>query len=301
MIFVAVKAVRKIAWAIPAEQITHVDVAMDFVRESDRWLQLSHKNIRPYFGHCFDPLNINRAMYVALISPFYRNGNICHYTRRGSKKHLKFKLMKDVVDGLEYLQSMGIVHGHLIPNNILVDDDENARLTDFGQVNVLPGCRISRRIEPCMAPEILPPSEDNVFTYQSDIYAFAMVAFEVFTGHEPYWAAEVWHLNIEVMHRIQHGMRPQLPSDKEDCISNTMWVTMENCWDQEPARRPSAAEVASRMMPNGLAPMPEKPPEPLFFLIDLVPAEDSINSYDDPQPRILSLDLHPSIHHPFEA
>jgi len=40
---------------------------------------------------------------------------------------------------------------------------------------------------------------------------------------------------------------------------------------------------------------PEQPPEPLFFLIDLVPVEGSPNAISDgyPQPRSLSVDLHP--------
>jgi len=86
------------------------------VRESDRWLQLSHKNVQPYFGHCFNLRDGD--MDIALISPFCRNGNIMEYikykTGHSADNHLKLKLVTDVVNGLEYLQSMDIVHGHLI-------------------------------------------------------------------------------------------------------------------------------------------------------------------------------------------
>jgi len=268
---------------------------MELIRESDKWLRLSHKNIQPYFGHCTELTDIGpHYLNVALISPYCRRSDsnvsqyISLYTKTDSQK---LKLVTGVICGLEYLHSMDIVHGHLIPNNVLIDDVGNARLADFGQAHVLIGGspRLSYGSVPFMAPELMPLSDesnqDNVLTQQSDIYAFAMVALQVFTGRPPY-QDEIPFLSIlgleeirKVMHRIYEGLRPHRSSDKKECISDTVWKTMEDCWDHEPARRPLAAEVAFRMRNEhssaalGLTPMAEQPPEPLFFLIDLVPVE----------------------------
>jgi hypothetical protein len=46
------------------------------------------------------------------------------------------------------------------------------------------------------------------------------------------------------MRPVYEGMRPHRSSDKQGCISDTVWTIMEHCWDHEPARRPLAAEVA---------------------------------------------------------
>jgi len=147
----------------------------------------------------------------------------------------------------------------------------------------------------------MPLSEDKILTHQSDIYAFAMVAFKVFTGKQPY-SEEMPFLNLqgdeyrsEFVRRVREGMRPLRSSDKQGCISDTMWTIMQNCWHHDPARRPLAAEVVSLLMNASLSLTPEKPPEPLFFLIDLVPVEGSVNAIPDrdPQPRSLLIDLHP--------
>jgi len=268
---------------------------MELIRESDKWLRLSHKNIQPYFGHCIELPDIVQAWYlnVALISPYCPNEGVIRYIRRYIEGNAveKLKLVTDVISGLEYLHSMDIVHGHLIPNNVLVDNVGNARLADFGQAHVLIGGspRWSSLSARFMAPELMPLSDeanqDNVLTQQSDIYAFAMLAFQIFTGEAPYqdespiWKTGQEEVRSKVMRPVYEGMRPHRSSDKQGCISDTVWTIMEHCWDHEPARRPLAAEVAFCMRNEhssaalGLTPMAEQPPEPLFFLIDLVPVE----------------------------
>jgi len=310
-IHVAVKIVRKRSWAVHKPRIAYAAVAMELIRESDKWLQLSHKNILPYFGHCFNL----RGDDIALISLYCRRRTVMdsikfnYVKERSADNQQRLELVTDVVNGLEYLQSMDIVHGHLVPNNVLIDNDGHARLTDFGQAKIFTGSRTSRGSGLYMAPEIMPLSdeddEDKVLTHQSDIYAFAMVAFEIFTGKAPYSDPTTGYLAPEarkkvMRHVFEGSMRPQRSSDKQGYISDTMWAIMENCWQQEPAQRPLAAEVVSRMMNEqsnaelSQKPMSEKPPEPLFFLIDLV-VDDSINTIPtgNPQPRSLSVDLHP--------
>ncbi len=38
----------------------------------------------------------------------------------------------DVIDGVEYLHSKGIVHRDIKPENVLIDSDRRARICDFG-------------------------------------------------------------------------------------------------------------------------------------------------------------------------
>jgi len=64
--------------------VQHAAAAMELIRESDKWLRLSHKNIQPYFGHCTDLPDIRQGFYlnVALISPYCRKWDVMQYIRR---------------------------------------------------------------------------------------------------------------------------------------------------------------------------------------------------------------------------
>jgi serine/threonine protein kinase len=176
----------------PASEDTS-DARRRLIRETNTWLRLSHRNIQPDFGHCSD-----LAPSIALISPYCVNGTVMGYIKtQSANNHLRLKLVADVVNGLAYLHTFrsGVVHGDLKPSNILVDDAGNARLTDFGRAKVVGETGFTTELcagsAPYMAPELLPKfeGEENVntfFTRLSDIYAFAMVAFEIFTDEIPY-------------------------------------------------------------------------------------------------------------------
>jgi serine/threonine protein kinase len=114
--------------------------------------------------------------------------------------------VKDVANGLKYLHSQEVIHADLhcvcfpqehfiliinfimCQRNILVDDEEHVRLSDFGRAKVIGEAGYSTALmvgsAEYMAPELFPSSEpdvnvDKLFSKQSDVYAFAMVCFEV--------------------------------------------------------------------------------------------------------------------------
>ncbi|KIJ63536.1 hypothetical protein HYDPIDRAFT_29333 [Hydnomerulius pinastri MD-312] len=53
----------------------------------------------------------------------------------------RFKLLGDIASGLQYLHSFKfpVIHGDLTSKNVLIDEDYNARLTDFGLASVIAG------------------------------------------------------------------------------------------------------------------------------------------------------------------
>jgi len=239
---VAVKIFRGINKDTPENVAT---VNRRLIRESNTWLRLSHPNILPYYGHC-----ANLAPSVALISPFCGNGTVMHCIKsRPFDEYLRPKFVADVVDGLEYLHTHKVVHGDLQANNVLVDDAGNARLSDFGRAKILGEAGYSTALHaggaPYMAPELFPVDDtdvDSLFTWWSDVYAFGMLAFEIFTDEIPFTSLKA-KSHGQIMVRVLGGVRPLRSSDQQGRISNTMWLIMENCWAQEPTNRPLAAAI----------------------------------------------------------
>lgn len=109
--------------------------------------------------------------------------------------------LRNIVDGLQHMHSLGVVHGdlkavsfahqptiHLLmlssKANILINDRHEACLADFGLSTVLHGSASltgTKGTLRWMAPELIssPDPEGGVPSCASDVYALAMVFYEV--------------------------------------------------------------------------------------------------------------------------
>lgn len=99
-----------------------------FLREADVWHKARHRNVVPFYGAC--PIG-NPHFFVCEKAP---GGNLSKYLsdRPELKRSVVWQKLLGAAAGLQFLHSKGIVHGDLKGNNILVDGDGTARITDFG-------------------------------------------------------------------------------------------------------------------------------------------------------------------------
>ncbi|KAJ7793004.1 kinase-like domain-containing protein, partial [Mycena leptocephala] len=198
------------------------------------WRQLAHPNLLPFFGVYF--LQNNRSR-LCLVSPWLENGNISVYLKRHPVGSNRLTLVLDVALGLEYLHSLKFVHGDLKGLNVLVTDSGWAVLADFGLSSVVMDSKIlvlsastvkTGGTTRWQAPEIL---EGDRTSPASDVYAFACVCYEIFTGTVPFPKLN----NVAVIRRVVQGERPT----KSSSILDYVWTLMMECWKAEPQERPS--------------------------------------------------------------
>ena len=91
---------------------------------------------------------------------------------------------------------------------------------------------------PYIAPEIF---KGAAFSKESDIYSMGMIMWELTTGCKPF--ANVEH-DTDLIYEIIDGKRPEITSDTPNCFTNLM----KRCWDSDPLRRPSIAEIKSLLV-----------------------------------------------------
>ncbi|KAJ6542671.1 kinase-like domain-containing protein, partial [Mycena capillaripes] len=118
---VALKRMRHFLWGSELRCI-----CLKFCREALVWKELNHPHILPFLGIDGD----NFPSSLCMVSPWmdvYPRGRT---EVRGSRDK-DIKLYK-IAQGLEYLHSCKIVHGDLRGSNILIDENWNACLADFG-------------------------------------------------------------------------------------------------------------------------------------------------------------------------
>ena len=137
---------------------------------------------------------------------------------------------------------------HLPQANVLVDKSGNARLTDYGLALINSNANLtvaSPTIENSrwLAPEITNPHDTSDIVVESkpaDVYAFGMLAIEVFTGKLPFEGCS----GSETALRIRQGHRPEFPQNADNFGPTVqMREFLQRCWHRDPARRPAIDEV----------------------------------------------------------
>ena len=136
--------------------------------------------------------------------------------------------------------------------NILIDQDRNARLADFGLLTVVSDHTnfTTQNSAPTggttrwMSPELLNPeqfgSANGRPTKASDCYALGMVIYEVLTGQPPF-AQSKDHL---VTWMVTDGERPKRPEGvKGTWFTDSLWEMLNLCWAANSKNRPSIKYV----------------------------------------------------------
>ncbi|KZV88883.1 kinase-like protein [Exidia glandulosa HHB12029] len=237
-------------------------------RELGAWRALHHEHVLQLYGHC------TLEKHIVLVSPWMLHGDLRHYL---IDKHdaNRQELIVQVANGLVYLHDeAGIVHGDIKAENILIDAVGNVKIADFGlstRVEKRVGERTTgdtiRRYNTVQfsAPELLldearsplaqptetflalpsPESKLRSKTRESDIFAFAMLMLETFTGKAPW--ANCSHAQIIV--KVAHlGQRPTVDGEGKALatargMNDGYWVVYMWCSEHEPRDRLQIKEV----------------------------------------------------------
>ncbi|KAF7299457.1 Kinase-like protein [Mycena indigotica] len=217
------------------------DIRKKFCREALVWQRLRHPFVVPLIG--IDTESFPTSL--CLVSPWMRHGTVINYLKTfhgASRRVVIDRLIREIAQGLAFLHDQNVVHGDLRGSNILIDDDGHACLTDFG-LTVLSDATTQTQHGAgsvrWMAPEILNPTacglEKFAKTTASDIYAFACVCLELYTGFPPFHA-EILH-DAPVILQVMAGVRPSKPDDA--AIPDYVWEIMQQSWSHNHADRPT--------------------------------------------------------------
>ncbi len=106
--------------------------------------------------------------------------------RLGVKESLA--IIAQAADGLAYAHRMGIIHRDIKPSNLMIADDGRVKIMDFGIARVQGSARMTRAGTAVgtllyMSPEQCRGEEGDE---RSDLYALAIVLYELLAGHPPF-------------------------------------------------------------------------------------------------------------------
>uniref|UniRef100_A0A8C9SNE1 RAF proto-oncogene serine/threonine-protein kinase n=1 Tax=Scleropages formosus TaxID=113540 RepID=A0A8C9SNE1_SCLFO len=99
---------------------------------------------------------------------------------------------RQTAQGMDYLHAKNIIHRDMKSNNIFLHEGLTVKIGDFGLATVKARWSGSQQVEQpsgsilWMAPEVIRMQDSNPYSFQSDVYSYGIVLYELMTGELPY-------------------------------------------------------------------------------------------------------------------
>ncbi|MBN1180067.1 MAG: protein kinase [Anaerolineae bacterium] len=159
-----------------------------FRREAQAVAALRHPNIVQAFD--FDVEGDTTYMVMELLEGDTLKARMNDYRARRERMPLgeMVRILLDVLDGLAYAHSEGMIHRDVKPANVMLTKRGQAVITDFGIAHIVGGTRHTASGALMGTLNYIAPEQglEGVSDARSDIYSLGIVFYEMLTGHPPF-------------------------------------------------------------------------------------------------------------------
>ncbi len=142
------------------------------------------------------------------------------------------EIARQLCAGLAAAHDAGVLHRDLKPANVMIDENGDVRITDFGLAGLLEEFGDGAALEG--TPEYMSPEQlgGRELTARSDIYSLGLVLYELYTGRKAFTAATLAELLRlrKIESRCPTALRPS-------CATLTLWSSASSSVACRPTRR----------------------------------------------------------------
>ncbi|CAE6454580.1 unnamed protein product [Rhizoctonia solani] len=233
---VAVKCLR----ALSNSDVPQGKILKHTARELYTWSRASHRNVLKLHGLAVV------CGKLAMVASWMEYGSLLAYIRAQPKVD-RCSLCAQIAAGLEYMHDMGLVHGDIKGNNVVVSRDGVAKITDFGSSTMAREFAIAFTATQTVnysirwaAPELF---ASQPACFKTDVYAFAKTVLEALTGDIPHKGLS----DFAVMGLV--GLKGALPERPTEYIppqskkGDMLWNHLSLCWSPNASQRPTILEA----------------------------------------------------------
>ncbi|KAK1360222.1 putative leucine-rich repeat receptor-like protein kinase [Heracleum sosnowskyi] len=229
----------------------------EFQAEASLLLSVSHKNLTSLVGYC------NEGMNMGIIYEYMANKSLDEHLSGKNYDILswetRLQIALDAAQGLEYLHhgcKPAIIHRDVKTSNILLNEQFQAKLADFGLSRAYPvegGTHVTTIV--AGTPGYLDPdyNTSNRLTEKSDVFSFGVVLLVMITGRPQISTTEDRrHIAQWVDSIVQYGDVKQVvdPRFNGNYDVNSAWKAVElamTCASRISSRRPTMNSVVMEL------------------------------------------------------
>ncbi|XP_077325392.1 serine/threonine-protein kinase B-raf isoform X2 [Lithobates pipiens] len=214
-----------------------------------------HVNILLFMGYSTKP-------QLAIVTQWCEGSSLYHHLHIIETKFEMIKLIdiaRQTAQGMDYLHAKSIIHRDLKSNNIFLHEDLTVKIGDFGLATVKSRWSGSHQFEQLsgsilwMAPEVIRMQDKNPYSFQSDVYAFGIVLYELMTGQLPY---QNINNRDQIIFMVGRGyLSPDFSKVRSNC-PKAMKRLMADCLKKKRDERPlfpqilASIELLARSLPK---------------------------------------------------
>ena len=210
------------------------------LREAALGALLQHRNVVSTVGICTAPRDVPALLLLAFCSEGSLEAHCEEATADSMSVPERLTYCAQVLQGLQYISTRRIVHRDVAARNVLLDSTMVCKVSDFGMATALAedGKEYIRSNEQLAlrwcAIEVI---KEGKYSVQSDVWAFGVLAFEVFAcGTLPY--ADQFDNLTEISEFVKQGGKLGRPN-AEACPVEVYEQLMLPCFAADAADRPT--------------------------------------------------------------
>ncbi|GMH42702.1 hypothetical protein BSKO_10621 [Bryopsis sp. KO-2023] len=244
-------------FASPEDSIRVIESLCDEVK---MLADLNHTNVISFKGVCLDPpcivteycprgsvYDVLKKLRASAWDESFGQSQSSKSSRRRKKKmkfNQKLKIALGIAKGMYFLhrRSRPVLHRDLKSPNVVLREDWTAVVTDFGMARYKPA-RLEFPMNPMwLSPEMMNNEEP---CEKSDVFSFAIIMWELLTGHFPWDGRRYEQIQCAV---LLSNQRPEIPQGMVNSEAARAYVKlMERCWSRNREDRPNFDEIEKQL------------------------------------------------------
>lgn len=194
-------------------------------------------------------------------------------------------IMQQITSAISHAHQHGIIHRDIKPQNILIDDEDHVKITDFGIATALSATSITQTNAVLGSVHYLSPEQarGGMANKKSDIYSLGIVMFELLTGRLPFSGESAVSIALKHLQSSTPSPKrwnPLIPQSVENIVLKAMAKDSFHRYENVEEMK---ADLMTALLPNRINEKPFIIPEDMDATkaIPVITEDTVIQEHDD--------------------